>query len=240
MKFATSLVLIAIASSGFVVTARADDDDRRVRIAPIDSTPLGQTYGRWATQWWQWALEIPPKDNPNSPDDHGENCAQRQVDKVWFLAGSFSSDPVERSCTIPSGKSLFFPLATYFYPAYLSDPPEQRTEAFLRSQVDCIFATGFDVRIDGQKVQHPERYFTGATGSQSPFFNAQFPPDNLYGASASEIPELALSPGVEQGYYLFVYPLKRGKHSIHLKSKAVGCWPDPNFGQDVTYYLTVN
>lgn len=29
------------------------------RIAPIGTMPAGQTYGRWAAEWWQWALGIP-------------------------------------------------------------------------------------------------------------------------------------------------------------------------------------
>ena len=47
---------------------------------------FGQTYGRWAAEWWQWALGVPGAVNPLT-DTTGEHCAQRQVDKVWFLAG---------------------------------------------------------------------------------------------------------------------------------------------------------
>src|SRR5215510_7055933 len=91
------------------------DDDEELRIAGIDTKPEGQTYGRWAAEWWQWALGIPADVNPLT-DTTGEHCAQRQVDQVWFLAGSASLDPavpppaVDRTCEIPKGKSLFFPL----------------------------------------------------------------------------------------------------------------------------------
>jgi hypothetical protein len=33
-------------------------------IAPISTTPGGPTYGRWAAEWWQWALGIPAATNP--------------------------------------------------------------------------------------------------------------------------------------------------------------------------------
>jgi len=78
-------------------------------IAPISSIPAGQTYGRWAAEWWQWAFGVPAERNPIL-DTTGEFCAERQVDEVWFLAGSFSSDPVVRACQVPAGKSLLFPL----------------------------------------------------------------------------------------------------------------------------------
>ena len=75
-------------------TVAADtDDDQRPRIAPIHTKPAGQTYGRWATEWWQWALGVPAAVNPLT-DTTGEHCTQRQVDQVWFLAGSISTDPV--------------------------------------------------------------------------------------------------------------------------------------------------
>lgn len=70
--------------------------DPRPSIAPIDTQPAGQTYGRWAAEWWQWALGIPGAVNPVT-DTTGGHCGQRQVDKVWFLAGSFSPDSATRT-----------------------------------------------------------------------------------------------------------------------------------------------
>ena len=26
------------------------------RVEPFNAQPAGQTYGRWAAEWWQWAL----------------------------------------------------------------------------------------------------------------------------------------------------------------------------------------
>lgn len=92
-------------------------------IAPIDTKPAGQTYGRWAAAWWEWVLGVPGASNP-AADPTGQYCAQRQVDRVWFLAGSFSSAPVVRSCSIPAGKSLFFPLINTGYFAFLNDPAD--------------------------------------------------------------------------------------------------------------------
>src|SRR5262245_54265141 len=132
----TALVMALVGLNAHPAIAAETDDDQRPRIAPIGTRPEGQTYGRWAAEWWQWALGIPAAGNPLI-DTTGEDCAQRQVDNVWFLAGSVSGDPVVRTCEIPLGKSLFFPIINTFYGAFLNDPPETRTEEFVREAGSC-------------------------------------------------------------------------------------------------------
>src|SRR5262245_2976080 len=161
-------------------------------IQPINSLPAGQTYGRWAATWWQWALGIPAAVNPVA-DTTGEHCTQRQVDTVWFLAGSFSTAPVVRHCTIPAGKSLFFPLINNVAGAFLNDPPETRTEQFIRALASCTEPAQISVTIDHFQVPRPIRFFTGASGSQSPIFNIQLPPGNVFGFDEQTVPELVFS-----------------------------------------------
>jgi hypothetical protein len=216
-----------------ICAASAQADDPMPRIAPIHTKPAGQTYGRWAAEWWQWALGVPAAVNPLT-DTTGEHCAQRQVDDVWFLAGSFSTEPVVRTCEVPAGKSLFFPLINNFFGAFLNDPPEERTEAFVRAEASCTEPAQISVRVDDFEVPKPTRFFTGASGSPSPFFNVQLPPGNLVG-DENTVPELLLSPSAEQGYYLFVRPLRAGPHTIRWR--ASGCTPGNS--QDITFRLTV-
>ena len=198
----TVLVMALVGLNAPPAIAADTDDGPTLRIAPIHSTPAGQTYGRWAVEWWQWALGIPAAVNPLT-DTTGEHCAQRQVDKVWFLAGSSSTDPVVRACEIPATMSLFFPLINTGYGAFLNDPPETRTEEFVRQAGSCEEPAQISVWIDGFTVPEPLRFFTGASGSPSPLFNVQLPPGNLFGADETMVPELVLSPTAEQGYYLF-------------------------------------
>lgn len=205
------------------------------RVAPIFSKPGGQTYGRWAAEWWQWALGVPADKNPVI-DTTGEHCAERQVDDTWFLAGSFGSAPIVRECSIPEGKSLFFPLINNLYGAFLNDPPEQRTEEFVREQAECAFPVELSAEIDHFKIRRLDRFFTGKSGSQSPFFNVQLPPENVTGLDEDAIPELVLSPSAEQGYYLFVRPLSLGEHTVRWR--AEGCQA-ADFVQDITYNLTI-
>lgn len=157
------------------------------------------------------------------------------MDKVWFLAGSQSTAPVVRTCEVPAAKSLFFPLINISYGAFLNDLPETRTEEFVRQAGSCTEPVELSVRIDGFTVPNPLRFFTGASGSQSPLFNVQLPPGNLPGFDETVVPELVLSPSAEQGYYLFVWPLSPGTHTIRWI--ASGC--SPGFSQDITYHLTM-
>lgn len=234
-KHLCSVLGVLAISIPFMGISPARGDSTRPLIAPINSVPAGQTYGRWAAAWWEWVLEIPAAENPNL-DLTGQNCAQRQVDVVWFLGGSFGPDPVVRTCTIPAGKSLFFPLINNGYFAFLSDPPEQRTEAFVRSQASCTQPAQIEVSIDGFEVPNPLQYFTGPSGSESPIFNVELPPGNVLGADATAIPELALTPSAEQGYYLFLSALRPGRHTIRWV--ASGCTQGGK--QDVTYHLKVD
>lgn len=189
------------------------------------------TYGAWAAAWWQWALEVPASVNPVS-DITGEHCAEGQTGHVWFLAGrGFESGSVVRSCTIPTGTALFFPLINAFYGAFLTDAPETRTEEFLRAQVQCQHVV-LRADIDGIAVTNPLQYF-----EQSLLFDVQLPEDNVLGVSEDDIPALLLSPSVDAGYYLFLQPLPPGEHTIHWEASQ-SC-PFGDFMQDVTYHLTV-
>jgi hypothetical protein len=226
-------VLALVTMNVHSAVARDTVEDDTPLIASINSQPGGQSYGRWAVEWWQWALGVPAIVNPLT-DTTGDHCRQRQVDSVWFLAGSTSDKPVVRACDIPAGKSLFFPLITSLYGAFLNDPPETQTEAFVRQAASCTVPVHISVSIDRHRVEKPRQFFTGASGSQSPIFNVQMAPGNLIG-NETVVPHLVLTPSAEQGYYLFVRPLSAGSHTIQWT--ASGC--SPGFSQDITYNLTV-
>ena len=150
---------------------------------------------------------------------------------MWFLAGATTTEPIVRACEVPAGKSLFFPLINNVFVAFLNDPPAQRTEEFVRAAARCTEPAEISAWIDGFKVVKPTRFFTGPSGSLSPVFNIQLPPGNLFGFTEADVPELALSPSAEQGYYLFVRPLAPGTHTIRWV--ASGCTAGGH--QDITY-----
>lgn len=83
-------------------------------IAP-DSVAYGRTYGEWSAAWEQWADSIPVANHPLF--DNGD-CSVGQSGNVWFLGGKFCANNatncgynnVVRSCSLPAGKALYFPI----------------------------------------------------------------------------------------------------------------------------------
>jgi hypothetical protein len=228
-------------------------------IAPIDSTPAGRTYGQWAAAYWQWVLGVPDNKLPQQSgslrvnplkDLTGQYCGEHQIGDVWFLAGSWVGT-VTRSCTIPAGKSLFFPFINNAYLGFLNDPPDQRTEKFAHDHAACTEPVAISATLDGHEISDPLSYSTAPSASLSPAFNVQMPfgtaqggPGNVFesfGYKIKQIPEWFLSPSAEQGYYLFLKPLPPGPHTLHWT--ASGCTVDSTTHQvatqDVTYELTV-
>ena len=117
-------------------------------------------------------MAIPAEQNPIL-DTTGEFAAVGQSGQVWFLAGSFGSDPVSRTVTVPSGKALFVPIfdSLWWAPDDLDDAawlagelgldPEQMTAEELIELIatyQVAFATSMTVCIDGVAVRNPEQY----------------------------------------------------------------------------------
>ncbi len=185
--------------------------------------PNGKPYAVHAADWWKWAVAQPASVSPLL-DETGENCAQGQSGLTWYLAGTFSGESVTRTCKVPVGRTLVFPVINSAYFAFPSDPAEQKTEEFLRAQVEGVAdATNLSVTIDGVAVRDVRRFLV-----DSVVFSARLPVDNVFGTD-----ELVLSPAVDRGFYLAVAPMLPGKHTIKFHGELDG------YVQDVTYKLTV-
>jgi hypothetical protein len=229
MKFTRTVVVTAILSCvslGAVLAAGGNPG-----IVPIDAQVQGKTYSELGAAWWQWALETPTPKNPVL-DTTGQFCQTSQKDHIWFLAGTLFGGTVERTCSVPAQTYLFFPLANDFYGAFLTDPPETRTEEFIRAQAACIEGAAIEADIDGVPVINPAQYL-----EKSVIFDIHLPKNNVFGVTKNDVPELTLSPSADEGYYLFLYPLTPGSHTIHFSSSpgTSSCAPT----QDITYHLNV-
>jgi hypothetical protein len=218
LTLAFALLALAVTSTAFAA--------KKPAVLPPEVHPYGHTYGEWAAAWWDWALSQPAGANPVL-DPTGANCAKGQQGKVWFLAGSFSPGEVNRACTVAQGTALLLPVTNYVYCAFATDPPEQRTEEFVRSQVSFVpeAATSLSASIDGVAVADIQgRYF-----EESSLFSVVLPADNIFG-----LPEgFLLDPCADAGYYLIVRPLPPGEHTIEFAG-SLG-----DFSLDVTYQITV-
>lgn len=75
-------------------------------VIPPQSVTAGRTYSQWSTTWWQWAVKRPAGAGPLD-DETGQLCGLDQSGPVWFLA---ASGGFRRTCHVPAGKFIFFPL----------------------------------------------------------------------------------------------------------------------------------
>lgn len=189
----------------------------------VDVQSFGAGYGEWSARWWQWLLSIPAAVNPNL-DATGENCAQGQTDDVWFLAGAFGGT-VTRTCTIPAGKPIFFPIINNI----LFKPRGQETLLDLRRQASEFIdnATELEATIDGEAIQN-----LAAFRARSPSFTVIAPQRGLVPPGQLSVPGNT-DPIVSDGYWLLLSPLSPGDHSIHFHAKS------GEFELDVSYALTI-
>ena len=200
-----------------------------VEVFAPNSQPYNKTYGEWNQRWWEWAQMEPIENNPIH-DPTGERCAVNQVDpNVWFLAGS-TGGRVERSCTIPASKAIFFPLLNT--ECSTAEDPSLTTEEALR---DCARNNAPDrarivlrASVDGQEIPDLVKYWT-----ESSLYNYTLPADNIWGAPAGPTQEVAA------GYYVMLKPLPPGTHIIQFSGANIDLAGTQTFATEVIYHLTL-
>jgi len=193
----------------------------------VEIQGFGASYGEWAARWWQWILSIPAAVNPNL-DATGANCAQGQYDTVWFLGGAFGGT-ASRTCTVPVGKPIFFPLINTVIVA----PKGSETLLDLRRQAKAFIdtVTSLTCQLDGAACA-PNLLDHRAT---SPSFTVLAP-----NARDALLPPGSLQrPGnsdslVADGYWILLPPLSPGSHTLNF-----GATTSSGFGVNITYHLTV-
>jgi hypothetical protein len=203
-------------------------------VYPIDSKPFGLTYGDWTAKWWQWAFGIPKDSNPTT-DTTGQYCAQGQSDPhVWFLAGT-SGGSVQRTCVIPSGKAILFPVlngeCTYKDSSGTKTPSDLRSCA-LKSDAGV---TTLAATVDGVNMQNVDKYRV-----TSNLFNTTLANNNIGGVAPGP------TQGISDGWWFLLHPLSVGNHTVHfigtLGSPTVTptlTSTNPRFASEVTYHITV-
>jgi hypothetical protein len=190
------------------------------------STASGAT-GELVTAWWQRALSKPVNSNPlfgGDPNYSEKQCDGTPLngtpDKTWFLAGTFDESVVERTCTMPPNRQLFFPV---FNTAIIADPGD--TEAGLLAQarefIDSVLADpdfSMVVTVDGNQLPNESivRAEAGLFTGTSPLLHGKY-------------------TAVADGFWVTLPPLSAGEHTIHWEVSA----PNVDFFQDNTYHLTV-
>ena len=182
----------------------------RVSFYSRDSTPYGKTYGSWTVDWWSWFFSIPKSQNPVL-DDTGEYSSVNQPSHhVWFLAGKYADEDKRRfptrSCTIPSNRSILFPVIN------CEANPLEYSE--LRSDEDIITRVKRDedsivkmeCLVDGENIPAQR------VKSDPLIFEIKVVPDNCVNIQGGGVTSASAD-----GYWVFLKPLPVGEHNISFR-----------------------
>jgi hypothetical protein len=185
----------------------------------------GSTRAELVIRQLLWLYSIPWGVNPLN-EISGANCGINQKGDVWFLAGPGGYDWTT-TCVVPAGKAIVSSVSAIIddYPCpapFAFEPPSgQSLEKFLQEDVALYVdpVTLADATLDGRPLRVP-RIQTGL-----------FKFTAAARLTASD-PCVTGSPqlGVIDGYFVFIEPLSRGNHLLHLR------WGSP----DGSHIGTVN
>ena len=195
-----------------------------------------------AAAWTQWAYSQPVEESPLIGSyEGGEKCNGTPVSltpgDTWFLAGTSNGETVVRTCTVPTGKQLFFPVASATF--FITEPGETKKIArdYVRNFINDLLADpdlGIAVTVDGTNL-----YSNRIVRARTSFFTVTFPENNIFGVPAGEYQTIS------DGLWVTLPPLSEGTHTIHFELTAPNVDVNPNepgiqpFTQNNTYRLTV-
>lgn len=235
-----SLCAIAVLSSPLAFAQPNENPNPGVH--PPDSRPYGSTYAEWGAKWWQWLLSVPAATNPNL-DLTGLDCSKGQTGQVWFLAGTFDSNAgaIRRTCAVPTGVSLFFPIQDTLFGAGAGDcltpgiNPGPCQEDALRAAAAANQDNPqvLSAIVDGVSLQQLTRY-----RFQSPFFAYTLPDENVLQALGVPDPKGTYFPAVTDGYWIMLTPLTPGTHTIQIMAIANAAVAN-SFPVNITYKILV-
>jgi hypothetical protein len=190
--------------------------------------------------WWKWALKKPVQVSPLLDDYSWKEqprgaakCAGGSRLGVWNLAGEFTLEEnaggfvgeATRTCKIPAGKPIFFPVFNAICSDAIGDPGDLQecatnvTDQFLAGS--SYFAT-----VDGEDVQI-ERVTSDGT------FAITLPKNNVFGAEPG-----SYSAATDGLWVYLPEGLSKGEHVITFG----GIFPIPGDGTftlDITYNIIV-
>jgi hypothetical protein len=232
-------VLAALGGLGLAALPGASGAKRRrrktrARGVATAKAPEVNGQGRYQTlaaKWWAWAIgeDFAPVAATGNVD-----CGVGQRGNTWFLAGGIFPPPatISRTCSIPKGKHLFFPVINVFAAA----PPAQTactlvpepTTRQLQEHQQCVAAfidqnvdpSTLTAEVDGKAVP--------IVRARSALYPIHLDDDNVFGAPPGTYLEAA------DGYWVLLDPLPAGNHVIAFSAEFAD---DPVL--DVTYNLTI-
>ncbi|MBV9653064.1 MAG: hypothetical protein JOZ42_00735 [Acetobacteraceae bacterium] len=183
-----------------------------------------------AAQWWEFVTSIPTSVNPLT-DETGQYCMVGQRGNIWFLGGVLNaSGNATRTCAIPEGKTLFFPVLNAIG---VNTPNACGQNSVPLSLADLRAMNKMQIDSVTTKTATLDREPLNVRRETSKIFAITLPQDNLFSAPGSPCPAGVYSPVVDEGYYVKLSGLRAGSHVLEIKGST------PNFNLDVLYNLEI-
>jgi len=186
-----------------------------------------KTIAAYPNLWWQWAYGVPKEINPVR-DLTGENCHQGQQGDVWFLAGGFGSSTIKRTCEVPFGKYIFFPVINMvYYKSKMGELTCEQAKKYAALNNDTLI--DINVELDELMASNPAH----ARFSSEQCFN-------IFARSPMTAELYDAYPSATDGFWIMLKPLSKGAHSLKFQAKYNR--EDGAFGrmaQDIEYQLIV-
>ena len=201
--------VVLVVALGMPVSSAANAQDER------DAGQLG-------TEWWQQVISIPAASNPLL-DETGASCPIGQHGDIWFLHGSVGSplgSPIERQCTIPTGKRIFLPIINLICIPFPDETIQQNARA-CKEAIDAVDFTSLE--IDGRARNQLIERARDRRG-----FDVTAPDDNVLGAAAG------VYIAVHDGFFALLPVLRAGEHTIRFQGSDTS-----GFSVDVIYHVHV-
>lgn len=192
------------------------------------SSPSSSPSPEITAEWWQWAKAAPAGSCPLRYFS-GNDCGVGQTGPVWFLVGGYGSSKIQRTCTFPAGKSLFFPIINMLHyqrrdgPEYTCEQAKQDAALNNNSALER-FAELDEVAIEVH-AEHRIR-------SEDCF--------DVFAKLTPEAGAYLAYPSATDGYWLMLEPLSIGTHTLKFgdrynqQSRRYG-----KMVQDIEYQLIV-
>lgn len=217
-----TLLVIILAALTLAAPVQAEDHTYPLAFRPQDK-PYGRDLGAWDSAWWRWAVEAPTVESPIAGDI---SCAPADTGPVWYLVGSFSGEPITRTCTVPAGTALLVPIITNAYFEFPGEAGDVWREGVrgVKDFLKSVDRSSLELQVDGVSVENLAAFrVEGHHYTYGPL-----PADNIFGLDAG-----ATARAYSAGYYVMLKPLSPGVHTLHITASADG------FAQDVSYTIIV-
>ena len=205
LRPAATRALVCLALAAIDLSATAADAPPRgtaVTIIDVDEVVYDRSQVEWSEAYLQWIAAFARGSSPVS-DTTGALCAAKQGGDVWFLATTDGTGPVERSCAIPAGKTLFVPLATTLERSGNKEPVCESMARIAAGSLTHV--SQLTMTIDGVSVDNMESH--------------RIPTRDCFALGARQFPPVRAKTAVADGWYVMLAPLPPGSHTIVVNGR---------------------